>query len=56
MEHATKNFENHSSIITIKNDRNPDNQFFFKRVTKEMKEKEISHLKLGKTVMFRLKQ
>ena len=35
-EHAIKNFENHSSIIAIKNNRNPNYQFSFKPVTKEM--------------------
>ena len=50
MEHAIKNFENHSSIIAIKNDRNPNDQFSFKSVTKEMIAKEISNLKSGKAV------
>ena len=50
MEHAIKNFENHSSIIAIKNNRNPNDQFSFKPVTKEMIAKEISNLKSGKAV------
>ena len=50
MEHAIKNFENHSSIIAIKNNRNPNDQFSFKPVTKEMILKEISNLKPGKAV------
>ena len=29
VEHAIKNFENHSSIIAIKNNRNPNDQFSF---------------------------
>ena len=48
--HAIKNFENHSSIIAIKNNRNPNDQFPFKPVTKEMIAKEISNLKSGKAV------
>ena len=43
-----KNFENHSSIIPFKNNRNPKDQFSFKPVTKEMIAKEISNLKSGK--------
>ena len=35
VEHAIKNFENHSSIIAIKNNRNPNDQFSFKHVTNE---------------------
>ena len=50
VEHAIKNFENHSSIIAIKNNRNPNDQFSFKPVTKEMIAKEISNLKSGKAV------
>ena len=50
MEHAIKNFENHSSIVAIKNNRNPNKQFSFKPVTKEMVAKEISNLKRGKAV------
>ena len=49
-EHAFKNFENHSSITAIKNNRNPNDQFSFKPVTKEMIAKEISNLKSGKAV------
>ena len=45
-----KNFENHSSIIAIKTNRNPNDQFSFKPVTKEMIAKEISNLKSGKAV------
>ena len=29
VEHATKNFENHNSIVTIKNSGNPTDQFSF---------------------------
>ena len=36
VEHAIKNFENHSSIVAIKNNRNPNDQFSFKPVSKEM--------------------
>ena len=50
MEHAIKNFENHSSITAIKNNRNPNDQFSFTPVTKEMISKEISNLKSVKTV------
>ena len=50
MEHAVKNFENHSSLVAIENNRNSIGQFFFKPVTKEMIAKEISNLKLGKAV------
>ena len=50
VEHAIKNFENHSSIIAIKNNRNPNDQFSLKPVTKEMIAKEISDLKSGKAV------
>ena len=50
MEHAIKCFENHSSIIAIKHNRNPNDQFSFKPVTKEMIAKEISNLKSGKAV------
>ena len=50
VEHAIKNFENHSSIVEIKNNRNPNKQFSFKPVTKEMVAKEISNLKRGKAV------
>ena len=50
MEHAIKNFENHSSIVAIKNNRNPNKQFSFKPVTKEMIAKEISNLKPRKAV------
>ena len=45
-----KNFENDSSIIAIKTNRNPNDQFCFKPVTKEMIAKEISNLKSGKAV------
>ena len=45
-----KNFENDSSIIAIKTNRNPKDQFPFKLVTKEMIAKEISNLKSGKAV------
>ena len=48
VEHAIKNFENHSSIIAIKINRNPNVQSSFKPVTKEMIAKEISNLKSGK--------
>ena len=48
--HAIKNFENHSSRVAIKNNRNPNDQFCFKPVTKEMIAKEISNLKSGKAV------
>ena len=50
MEHAVKNFENHSSMAAIKNKRNPNEQFSFKPITKEMIAKEISNLKPGKAV------
>ena len=50
VEHAIKNFENHSSIIAIKNNRKPNDQFSFKPVTKEMIAIEISNLKSGKAV------
>ena len=50
MEHAVKDFENHSSITAIKNNRNPNDQFSFKLVTKEMIAKEIINLKSGKAV------
>ena len=50
MEHAIKNFENHSNIIAIKNNRNPKDQFSFKLFAKEMIAKEISNLKSGKVV------
>ena len=50
VEHAIKSFENHSSIVAIKNNRNPNDQFSFKPVTKEKIAKEISNLKLGKAV------
>ena len=43
-----KNFENDSSIVAIKTNRNPNDQFCFKPVTKEMIAKEISNLKSGK--------
>ena len=49
-EHATKNFENHSIAVAIKNNRNPNDQFAFKRVTKEIIAKEITNLKSGKAV------
>ena len=42
--------ENYSSIIAIKNKRNPNDQFSFKPVTKEMIAKEISNLKSEKAV------
>ena len=48
MEDEIKNFKNHSSIFAIKNNRNPDDQFSFKPVTKEIMAKEISNLKSGK--------
>ena len=44
VEHAIKNFENHNSIVAIKNKRNPDEQFSFKPVTKEIIAKEIGNL------------
>ena len=50
VEHAIKNFENHCSIIAIKNNRNPNDQFCYKPVTKEIIAKEISNLKSGKAV------
>ena len=50
VEHAIKNFENHSSIIAIKSNRNPSDQFSFKSVTKEMIAKKISNLKPAKAV------
>ena len=49
-EHAIKNFENHSCIVAIKNKRNPNDQFSFKPVTKQMIAKEIINLKSEKSV------
>ena len=42
MEHAIKNFENHSNVAAIKSNRNPNDQFYFKPVTKEMITKEVT--------------
>ena len=43
VEHAIKNLENKSSVVAIKINRNPNDQFSFKPVSKEMAVKEISH-------------
>ena len=50
VEHAIKTLENRSSIVAITNKRNPNEQFSFEPVTKEMIAKEISNLKPGKAI------
>ena len=50
VEYAIKNFENHSSIVAIKNNRNPNDEFSFKLVTKKLIAKEISNLTAEKSV------
>ena len=51
VEHAIKNFENnHSCIVVIQNNGNPNDQFSFRPVTKEMIANKISNLKHGKAV------
>ena len=50
MEHAVKNFQNCGSIVAIKNNRNLNEKFSSKLVTKEVIAKEISNLKSGKSV------
>ena len=50
LEHRIKNYENHSSIVAIKNNRNLNDQFPFKPVTEGMIAKKISKLKTRKAV------
>ena len=54
-EHPIKNFENHSSIVAIKDYRNTNDWFSFEPVTKKMMARkspatQISNLKPGKAV------